>query len=179
MITEVAVKQTKRGVNIQQIIQLWKISHSKLFAQDFKNVTTKKLLWHSVEIHEFFVTDCIWKWSKYNGSDFEQWISLIQNCTFLASIWNHFYVKFEWQKIFLNFHTVVVRRSPFTALISKGLQLHTGHKFQKWIDKKSFFNSSVLSIFFRSSIGATFLSVTFFWIINDGLNFIKIVNSKF
>ena len=77
MITEVAVKQTKRGVNIQQIIQLWKISHSKLFVRYFKNVTTKKLLWHSVEIYEYFrhsnfylklrIGKINWNCSKSNG----------------------------------------------------------------------------------------------------------------
>ena len=55
----------------------------------------------------------------------------------------------------------------------------TLHKFQKWIDKKSFFNSSVLSFFFGSSIQTTFLLLTLFRLINDGLNFIKIVNSNF
>ena len=103
---------------------------------------------------------------------------LIQNLYFFGIKLKPFSRKIWMTEKCINFHTVFVRRGPFTALISKGVQLHTGHKFQKWIDKKSFFNSSVLSFFFRSSIGATFLSVTFFWIINDGLNFIKIVNSK-
>ena len=188
MITEVAVKQTKRGVDIQQIIQLWKISHSKLFVRHFKNVTTKKLLWHSVEIYEYFrhsnfylklrIGKINWNCSKSNGVLF--WAR-----RFFLFILYFFGIKLKsfsrkiWvtENIFL-ISTLWLWGVVLSLLLSqKDFSSTLDINFKSGLTKKPFFNSSVLSIFFGSSIGTTFLQLTFFRLINDGLNFVKIVNN--